>query len=73
MLKFSRWVERKDKVVTFGNIAGPYLGKPYTYFLPTIALAETLEALAKSAELSETGENIPAAIPSETWEIYRQK
>ena len=59
MLKFSRWVERKGKTVTFGNLVGSYLGKPYIYSLPTIALAETLEALAKSAELSETGEIYP--------------
>ena len=71
MLKFVRWVRRKEKTVIFGNVVGPYVGKPYTHVLPTLALAKELEALAKSTELSETGQEIPASIPPRTWEVYR--
>lgn len=72
MLKMVRWVKRHDLTVSFGNVVGPYVGKPYAFLFPSVELAKSFELLAKSTEISDTGEKIPAAIP-ETWRKYRVK
>lgn len=39
MLRMVRWVERRGCVVHFGNVVGPYCGRPYVYSFTTEAKA----------------------------------
>ena len=68
MDKMVRWVERKGKRVEFGNIVGPFVGKPYKYQLPTMKLAKELEELAKKVINGS-----PNPISPEIWKRYEIK
>lgn len=40
LTKMSRWVERRGKHVEFGNVVGPFCGKPYKYRCATFEGAQ---------------------------------
>jgi hypothetical protein len=69
MLKMVRWVERKGKRVEFGNIVGPYCGKPYVYQFPNEKLAKEFETFVKKEE----GPGMPIGVPPEIWGQYKVK
>lgn len=64
----SRWVDRRGKVVTFGNVVGGHVGSTYTYKFPTTAKAKEFQAVAK-----EGTDTMPSAIDPDVWGKFRVK
>lgn len=56
--QMSRWVERRGHHVEFGNIVGPYCGRPYKFRCKTLEGAKRLEAYAKQVD----SDGVPVAI-----------
>lgn len=67
--RVTRWVERKGRIVRFGNIVGAFVGRAYVYEFPDVALARTFERVAKRVGPDGT----PVPIPPETWGLYRKE
>ncbi len=58
-----RWVQRDGRMVSFGNMVGPFVGKPYTYECKTEEQAIRFEEYVKRRD--PDNEKIPIAVGKE--------
>ena len=61
--QMGRWVEREGHQVEFGNIVGPFVGKPYKYLCKTIEGAIEFEKYCNQRDPANT--NMPIAVTEE--------